>query len=204
MKNIRKSEQTNKDIDEKLLEKEEEVDHLKNHNQELMEQIKQLKDDKSQEENFKKLQNDNKLLENKLEQIQQEASRLSRVTLVVEKGTNTDPIHITTQEVSNPVEGETYKDIEVLTIRSSSECTHGSFSGHKTRLSHEENHVLELIDFHDNKLSCKCNVPQRIELGWADPFINRKIFLALRSSYRLVSSTTRKHRIKQRQYKQKE
>ena len=33
-------EQSNKDIDEKLLEKEEEVCHLKNHNQELMEQIK--------------------------------------------------------------------------------------------------------------------------------------------------------------------
>ena len=122
----------------------------------------------------------------------------------MEKDTNTDPVHITTQEDPNPVEGETYKDIEVLTIRSSSECTHRSSSGHKTRLNHEENHEPKLIDFHDNKLSCKCNVPQRIELGWVDPFTVRKMFLALRSSYRLVSSTTRKHRIKQRQYKQKE
>ena len=69
-------EQANKDIYEKLLEKEE-VFHLKNHNQKLMEEIKQLKDDKSQEETFKKLQNDNNLLENELGQIQQEASRLS-------------------------------------------------------------------------------------------------------------------------------
>lgn len=129
-----------------------------------------MNDDKSQEENFKKLQNDNKLLENKLEQIQQEASRLLGVTLVVEKCTNTDPVHITTQEVVNPIGGKTYKDIEVLTIRSSSECTHRSSSGPKTSLNHEENHVPNLIDFHNNKLSCKCNVPQRIDLGWADPF----------------------------------
>jgi len=65
-----------------------------------------LKDDKSQEETFKKLKNDNKLLENNLEKIQQEASRSSGVTLVVQKSTNTDPVHITAQEVSNPVEGE--------------------------------------------------------------------------------------------------
>ena len=105
MKHIRKSEQINKDIDEKLLEIEEEVCHLKNHNQEVTEQIKQLNDHKSHEENFKKLQNDNKLLENKLEQIQQEASRSSGVTLVVEKCTNTNPVHITAQEVANRVEG---------------------------------------------------------------------------------------------------
>ena len=73
----------------------------------------------------------------------------------MEKGTNTDPTHITMQEVANPVEGKTYKDIEVLTIKSSSEGTHRSSSGHKTRLNHEENHVPNLIDFHDNKLSCK-------------------------------------------------
>ena len=163
-----------------------------------------MKEDKSQEENFKKLQIDNKLLENKLEKIQQEASRLLGVTLVVEKCTNTDPVHIRAREDANPVEGETYKDIEVLTMRSSRECTHRSSSGHKTRLSHEENHVPKLIDFHDNNLSSKCNVPQRIDLGWVDPFTVRKIFSALRSSYCLVSSTTRKHRIKYKQDKQKE
>ena len=72
----------------------------------------------------------------------------------MEKGTNMDPIHTTTK-VSNHIEGETYKDIEGLTTKSSSGCTHRSSSGHTTRLSHEENHVPTLIDFHDNKLSCK-------------------------------------------------
>ena len=168
-----------------------------------MEEIKQLKDDKSQEETFKKLQNDNNLLENKLEKIKQEASKLSKATLVVEKGTNTDPVHTTT-EVANHIEGETYKDIEGITTKSSSGCTHKSSSGHTTRLSHEENHVPTLIDFHNNKLSHKYNVPQRIELGWADPFTVRKMFSALRNSYRLVSSTTRKHRIKHKQDKPKD
>ena len=47
-------------------------------NEELLEQIKKLREDeKSQEEKFKKIQYDNKLLENKLEQILKEASELS-------------------------------------------------------------------------------------------------------------------------------
>ena len=42
----------------------------------MMEHIKKLNDDeKSQEETFKKLKNDNKLLENKLVQIQKETSK---------------------------------------------------------------------------------------------------------------------------------
>ena len=64
LKNIQKTEQSNEDIEEKLLEKQEENCHLKTHNQDLKEHIKKLKDDeKSQEETFKKIQNDNKLLE---------------------------------------------------------------------------------------------------------------------------------------------
>ena len=51
---------------------------LYNFNQELEEQIKELKEDKkSQVERFKKIQSNNTLLENKLEQIQKEASRFS-------------------------------------------------------------------------------------------------------------------------------
>ena len=42
----------------------------------MMEHIKKLNDgEKSQEETFKKLKNDNKLLENKLEQIHKETSK---------------------------------------------------------------------------------------------------------------------------------
>ena len=48
---------------------------MRNLNQELEEQIKKLKDDKqSQDERFEKIQNNNNLLENKLVQIQNEAS----------------------------------------------------------------------------------------------------------------------------------
>ena len=71
LKNVCKMEKANEDIKGKLLEKEEENGHLRNHNQDLVEHIKKLKDDaKSQEETFKKIQNDNKLLENKLEEIE--------------------------------------------------------------------------------------------------------------------------------------
>jgi hypothetical protein len=64
----------------------EENSRLKNHNQNLLMQIKKLKNDK-------------RLLENKLEQIQKEASKSSGVKIqVMENGTNTDPIHITAQE----------------------------------------------------------------------------------------------------------
>ena len=51
---------------------------IANLNQELEEQIKELKEDKkSQVERFEKIQSNNTLLENKLEQIQKKASRLS-------------------------------------------------------------------------------------------------------------------------------
>ena len=64
LKNIWKFEQDNEDIEGKLLEKEEENCHLRNHNQNLMERIKKWNDDeKSQEETFKKINNDKMLLE---------------------------------------------------------------------------------------------------------------------------------------------
>ena len=54
-------------------------------------------------------------MENKLEQfIEKEASKSSGVKIqVVEKGTNTDPVDITTQKYSNPVGEKTYKDVGV-------------------------------------------------------------------------------------------
>jgi hypothetical protein len=45
------------------------------------------------------------------------------------------------------------------------------------------------IKSHDNNSSWKCNVPQRIELGWSDPFTIRQFCSTLKGSYRLVSST---------------
>jgi hypothetical protein len=64
---------------------------------------------------IKKLKNNKKSLENKLEQIiKKEASKSSDVKIqVVEKGTNTDPVIITTQKDSNPHGEKTYKDVGV-------------------------------------------------------------------------------------------
>ena len=62
-----------------MLGKDKENSSLKIVNQELLEQIKKLREDeKSQEKKFKKIQYDNKLLENKLEQILKEAFRLNK------------------------------------------------------------------------------------------------------------------------------
>ena len=61
----------------KRIVKNKENSSLKRVNQELLEQIKKLREDeKSQEEKFKKIEQDNKLLENILEQTLKEASRL--------------------------------------------------------------------------------------------------------------------------------
>ena len=73
-----KLEEGNWDLQKELSGKDKENSSLKRVNQELLEQIKKLKEDeKSQEERFKMIQYDNKLLENKLEQTLKEASRIS-------------------------------------------------------------------------------------------------------------------------------
>jgi hypothetical protein len=272
---IQKLEQENQDLEKNLSEKNEENSHLKNLNQGLLEQIRKLKEEKLEnpdikdidksdnEENshlknhnqnllmqIKKLKNDKRLLENKLEQIQKEASKSSGVKIqVVEKGTNTDPIHITAQEDANPVEEKTYRDVGVQTMGTPSVRTNRSSSINQATSMHEENHIPKLnqenttsmirennvirtpyrhpnhkrrylkqseyqyhlgreqlnyhpknidtdtIKSHDNSSSWKCNVPQRIELGWSDPFTVRKFCSTLRGSYRLVSSTTTEQRM---------
>ena len=79
-----------------------------------MERIKKWNDDeKSQEETFKKIKNVNKLLENKLEKIQKETSKsYGEKIQVVEKGTNTDQIHITAQKHANLVEEQHIRMLE--------------------------------------------------------------------------------------------
>ena len=58
-----------------------------------------------QDERFEKIHNNNNLLENKLVQIQKEASRLSGKQIQVEKEeTNTNSIPVTVQKEVNPVE----------------------------------------------------------------------------------------------------
>jgi hypothetical protein len=57
----------------------------------------------------------------------------------VEQGTNTDPIHITTQEDANPVEEKTYKDVGVQTMETPSVLTNKSSSINNATSVHEEN-----------------------------------------------------------------
>ena len=76
LRRIRKSKQVNEDFEGKIIKKREENHRLRNLNQELEEQIKELKEDKkSQVERFEKIQSNNTLLENKLEHIQKEVSK---------------------------------------------------------------------------------------------------------------------------------
>jgi len=80
---------------------------LKNHNQNLLVQIKKLKNDKRL-----------------LEQIQMEASKaLGEKIQVEEKGTNTNPVNITTQENSNRIEENTYTCVGVQRMEVTSVLT---------------------------------------------------------------------------------
>jgi hypothetical protein len=105
---------------------------------------------------IKKLKNDKKVLENKLEQIQKETSNSSGVKIqVVEKGTNTHPIHIATQEDANPVEEKTYRDVGVQTLKIPSVLTskdssiNNATSVHKEKKTPKENqeNVTSIDDF---------------------------------------------------------
>ena len=79
LKRIWKSEQVNEDYEGKIIQKQEENHHARNLNQELEEQIKELKEEKKlQVESLEKIQSNNTLLEKKLEKMQKEASRLSQ------------------------------------------------------------------------------------------------------------------------------
>lgn len=84
---------------------------MRNCNQSLLNQIKKLKDDK-------------KALKDNLEQVTQEEVSKSPVTIVqVEnKGTNTDPVNMTTQE-DKSVEEMTHVDVAVQTMDIPSECS---------------------------------------------------------------------------------
>ena len=86
VKHSRKKEQSNEDLEGRVLENKEENQCLKSLNKELEKQIKNLKEDKkSQDERFEKIQSKNNLLENKIAKIQKEASRLSGKKFQVEE-----------------------------------------------------------------------------------------------------------------------
>ena len=79
LKHSCKKEQSNEDLEGRVLENQEENRHLKNLNRELEKEVEKLKEDKkSQDERFEKIQSKNNVQENKIAQIQKEASRLSQ------------------------------------------------------------------------------------------------------------------------------
>jgi hypothetical protein len=154
-----------KEFKKNLSEKVEENSCLRNLNQKLLEQIKGLKEEKADNRDMKiveksvngellcvrnhnqilltqigKLKNDKKLLENNLDQlIQKEASKFSDVKIqVVEKGTNTYLIHITTQEGAISVEVRTTSDVGVQTMVIPSVLTIINSAINKATPVHEE------------------------------------------------------------------
>jgi hypothetical protein len=161
-------EQENQDLGKKLSEKDEETSHLKNLNQRLLEQIRMLKEEKSKKEDknkvdksdkeensrlkvhnqslltqIKKIKNDKKSLEDKLEQLsKEEVSKSSSERIQVEeKGTNTDPVIITTQEDDKPAKERTYSDVgvQMMEIPSVNLAIKKATSTYK-----EENHIPKL------------------------------------------------------------
>ena len=76
LKSTKKEDNSNDDIEGKVLEKQEENKCLINLNKELKEQLKKRKDEeKTQEEIIKKIQSENKQLENKLKGIHNKTSK---------------------------------------------------------------------------------------------------------------------------------
>jgi hypothetical protein len=74
---------------------------------------------------IKKLKNDKNSLENKLQLlIEKEATKfLDEQIQVMENGTITDPIHVTTQESARSIEKKTTPDVGVQTMEAPSVLT---------------------------------------------------------------------------------
>jgi CTP synthase (UTP-ammonia lyase) len=132
LKKIRKlNEEKLENLDIKDIDKSdnEESSLQKNHNQNIVMQIKKLKNDK-------------RLLEKELEQIQKEASKSLGVKIqVVGKRTNIDPIYTTTQKDVNPVEEKKYTYVGLQTMGTPSIHTNRSSSTNQATSMHEENHI---------------------------------------------------------------
>lgn len=92
-----------KDVEKIIANKNEEITHLKDHNEKLFMQTKKLTKDK-------------KLLESKIQQFIEEASKSLDVQ-VEEKWMKIDPVNITTQENDNPTEVKTYSEVAIPTTK---------------------------------------------------------------------------------------
>ena len=169
---------------------------MKKVNQELEEQIMELKEDKqSQDERFEKIQNNNNLLENKLVQIQKEASRLSGKQIQVEEEeTNTNSVPTTVQKKSIQQKN---KQQELLIDSRITKCilTNDKVKMNINRgdmISEEKEQKLKKLSkiekFHPTKRSTNNSHKDRPRM---DDFTNdATIFWGICNSYRFVSSNS--------------
>lgn len=143
---VKKTKVTKKELKKHLSEQEEGNLCLKNLNKNLLEQIRSLKDEENDTKDkvinskneelsrlrnynqnllmqIKKLKSDKNLLKDKLEQFnQEEVSKSPIVTVHVEnKGTDIDPVNITTQGEDKPTVVKIYSEVAVQTSDISSE-----------------------------------------------------------------------------------
>jgi hypothetical protein len=171
-----------KEFDEVIKDKSEEISRLKEHSKKLLTQIKKSK---VRKQCVQKLEQENQELEKNLSEKNEENSRSKSLNhelleqirkLKEEKLENPD---IKAQEDANPVEEKTYRDVGVQTMEDPG----------RERLTYRPKNIdTSPSKSHDNHSSWKCNILQKIELGWSDPFTIRQFCSTLRHSYRLVSS----------------
>jgi hypothetical protein len=160
-------EQENQDLGKKLSGNDEEASRLKNLNQNLLEEIKKMKDEKPENRNIinkvsksedkeelsclrvhnqdlltqiKKLKHDKKTLQEKLD----------RKTLLVDKETMTDPINITTQKEANPVDVKKFSNVEVQTSQRYQEDSIPKFNQQKATSIRSKNRVARMPYQHPN------------------------------------------------------
>jgi len=135
-----------KELDEIITDKNEEISRLKSHSQNLIAQIKKLKGEKLQQETLKQLVRKKSTIDKETMNDPIEVKKSSTVKIhVAEEGTNT-----------NLVEVGTTSDVEVQTMEVPSVLTNKSSSINKTTSVHEENKTLKV-----NQEKATCTIRER-------------------------------------------
>jgi hypothetical protein len=171
-----------KEFDKVIKDKSEEISRLKEHSKKLLTQIKKSK---VRKQCVQKLEQENQELEKNLSEKNEENSRskslnhklLEQIRKLKEEILENP--NIKAQEDANPVEEKTYRDVGVQTMED---------PGREGLTYRPKNIDTSPSKSHDSHSSWKCNILQKIELGWSDPFTIRQFCSTLRHSYRLVSS----------------
>ena len=171
-----------KEIEKITTNKNEEVVHLKNHNDKLLTQIKTLKKDK-------------KTLGNKVQQlVEKESSKPTNVKVQVEEKSNVDPVNVSTKEDDKQVTEETNLDArKTRNILSEGSVTysitslpkenqsqtkkvpyrhpnHGSRQLSRAMYS-KQKHADSLKNTNESsQVTSHRKISQKIDLRWSDPF----------------------------------